>query len=176
MTDGSLSPSDEPLPPPDGPAAPRWCSLHSRIRTVWRITSLIATPIVAIATTGLARALQEAVNLPVPWWAVGLVVAPLYLTWSWWFAGRRFAAWRYALSADDLSVEHGVFWRLARTVPRVRIQHVDVHSGPLDRAYGLVQVSIYTAGSEGAVETLPGLALESADALRDALLGPSPRP
>ena len=167
---------DESLPPPDQPAAPRWRSLHPGIRTVWRISSVIATPIVAVAAAGLARALDEAVALPLPWWTAGPFVAPLFLAWSWWFAGRRFAAWRYALSPDDLSVEHGVFWRLARTVPRVRIQHVDLHSGPLDRALGLAQVSIYTAGSVGAVETIPGLAPVTAEALRDALLGLSPGP
>jgi len=168
--------TDEPLPPPDEPAAPRWRSLHPGIRTAWRISSVIATPIVAVAAAGLARALDEAVALPLPWWTAGPFVAPLFLAWSWWFAGRRFAAWRFALSADDLSVEHGVFWRLARTVPRVRIQHVDLHSGPLDRALGLAQVSVYTAGSEGAVETIPGLAPDAAEALRDALLGLSPGP
>ncbi len=168
--------TDDPLPPPPESAAPRWLLLHPGIRTVWRISSVIATPIVAVTAAGLARALEEAVALPLRWWAVGLIVAPLFLAGNWWFSGRRFAAWRYALSADDLAVEHGVFWRIARTIPRVRIQHVDVHSGPLDRALGLAQISIYTAGSEGAVETIPGLEPAIADGLRDALLGLSARP
>jgi uncharacterized protein len=168
--------TDEPLSPPEPPAPPRWRSLHPGIRFVWRISGLIAAPLVAVAAAGMTRALQEAIALPLPWWSVGALVAPLFLGWSWWFAGRRFVAWRYALSADDLAVEHGVFWRLARTVPRVRIQHVDLHSGPLDRALGLAQVSIYTAGSEGAVETIPGLEPATAEALRDALLGLRPGP
>lgn len=168
--------TNEPLPPADEPTAPRWRALHPGIRTVWRISSVIAAPFVAAALAGMARGLEEAVALPFPWWSVAALVAPLFVAWSWWFAGRRFAAWRYALSADDLAVEHGVFWRLARTVPRVRIQHVDLHSGPLDRALGLAQVSIYTAGSEGAVETIPGLAPATAEALRDALLGLTPGP
>jgi membrane protein YdbS with pleckstrin-like domain len=183
MTDEPLPPgapprleSELPGPPPGGPEPPQWLGIHPGIRTVWRIGSLLATPVVAIAASALARALQEAVGLPLPWWSIGLFVAPLWLAFHWWLAGRRFAAWRYALAPDELSVEHGVFWRLARTVPRVRIQHVDVHSGPLDRAFGLAQISLYTAGSEGAVETIPGLAPETADALRDALLGLHSRP
>lgn len=168
---------DEAAPPvPETPAPPRWLGLHPGIRSVWRIGSLIATPIVAGVAAALARALEEATALPLPWWSIGLLIAPLYLAWSWWLAGKRFASWRYSLAPDELSVEHGVFWRLARTVPRVRIQHVDVHSGPLDRAFGLAQVSLYTAGSEGAVETIPGLAPGTAEALRDALLGLSSRP
>ncbi|MCU0231740.1 MAG: PH domain-containing protein [Acidobacteria bacterium] len=171
------TPEADPAAPPAGaPARPRWLGIHPGIRAVWRIGGLIATPIVGLVASVLARALQEAVRLPLPWWSIGLVVAPLWLAFHWWLAGRRFAAWRYALAPDELSVEHGVFWRLARTVPRVRIQHVDVHSGPLDRAYGLAQISIYTAGSAGAVETIPGLAPETAEALRDALLGLSSPP
>ena len=183
MTDEPFAPAEPPRPPDDAPpypaappASPGWLGLHPGILAVWRIGSLIATPIVAIVASALARALREAIELPLPWWLAGVLLASLWLAWSWWLAGRRFAAWRYALAPDDLSVEHGVFWRLARTVPRVRIQHVDVHSGPLDRAYGLAQVSIYTAGSEGAVETIPGLAPETAEALRDALLGLPSRP
>jgi len=168
--------TDDPLPPPEVSAVPRWLTVHPGIRTVWRIGTAIATPLVGIAFAALARALEEAAALPLPWWAIGLIAAPLFFAANWWFSGRRYAAWRYALSADDLAVEHGVFWRLARTIPRVRIQHVDVHSGPLDRALGLAQLSIYTAGSEGAVETIPGLAPATADGLRDALLGLSARP
>lgn len=183
MIDEPLPPAEPPRLPDDAPPlpagppdSPGWLGLHPGIRSVWRIGSLIATPIVAIVAAALARALQEGVALPLPWWLAGVVVASLWLAWSWWLAGRRFAAWRYSLAPDELSVEHGVFWRLSRTVPRVRIQHVDVHSGPLDRAYGLAQVSIYTAGSEGAVESIPGLAPETAEALRDALLGLHARP
>ena len=65
--------TDDPLPPPAESAAPRWLTLHSGIRTVWRIGTAIATPLVASAVAGLARALQEAVALPLPWWAIGLL-------------------------------------------------------------------------------------------------------
>lgn len=174
MNDDVALPVPEPAPGPELP--PRWRTLHPGILTVWRISGALGAAIVAIVTSALARAAQEGVHLPLPWWTIGPAAGAASLAWSWWYSGRRFAAWRYALSADDLSVEHGVLWRLARTVPRVRIQHVDIHSGPLDRALGLAQVSIYTAGSEGAVETIPGLEPRAADALRDALLGLSAAP
>jgi membrane protein YdbS with pleckstrin-like domain len=47
---------------------------------------------------------------------------------------------------------------------------VDVTSGPIDRALGLVHVSLHVAGSAGAVLTIPGLAPAEAETLREALL------
>ncbi len=141
---------------------------------MWRISGAISSAIVAIASAIAATLLSSLMRLPLPAWGIGVLLLPVLLAFSFWYAGRRFEAFRYALSPTDLGVRHGVLWKLARTVPRVRIQHVDIHSGPLDRALGLAQVSIYTAGSAGAVETIPGLDPKSAEALRDALLGLHP--
>jgi membrane protein YdbS with pleckstrin-like domain len=50
------------------------------------------------------------------------------------------------------------------------VQHTDVHSGPLDRRWGLADLTVFTAGTEAAAIRLPGLPVERALALRDALL------
>ena len=47
---------------------------------------------------------------------------------------------------------------------------MDVSSGPIDRALGLVEVSLHVAGSAGPVLTIPGLAPAEAESLREALL------
>ena len=65
---------------------------------------------------------------------------------------------------------YGVVWQVSRSIPRVRVQHVDVRSGPIDRALGLVEVSLHVAGSAGSVLTIPGLAPAEAETLREALL------
>jgi hypothetical protein len=66
---------------------------------------------------------------------------------------------------------YGVVWRVSRSIPRVRVQHVDIRSGPVDRALGLVEVSLHVAGSAGPVLTIPGLEPADAEALRELLLG-----
>jgi len=85
-------------------------------------------------------------------------------------ARRLYASWRWALREDDVLARYGVVFRVARSIPRVRVQHVDVHSGPIDRALGLVEVSLHVAGSAGPVLTIPGLAPAEAEALRGALI------
>ena len=86
-------------------------------------------------------------------------------------ARALYDSWRWALRADDVVARYGVVFRVTRSIPRVRVQHVDVTSGPIDRALGFVQVSLHVAGSAGAVLTIPGLAPAEAETLREALLG-----
>src|SRR5690606_23304763 len=86
-----------------------------------------------------------------------------------------FRAWRYALREHDVLLRHGVLWRVQRSIPRRRIQHVDVQSGPLDRVYGLADLTLYTAGADDEENQIPGLRVEDAEALRDALLREDPR-
>jgi membrane protein YdbS with pleckstrin-like domain len=102
---------------------------------------------------------------------VGLVVFVATLLLGLWHARLLFASWRWALRDDDVFASYGVVWRVTRSIPRVRVQHVDVTSGPIDRALGFVQVSLHVAGSAGAVLTIPGLAPAEAETLREALLG-----
>ena len=70
-----------------------------------------------------------------------------------------------------VDVRNGVVWRRERLVPRTRDQHVDISSGPVDRAFGLRQLAVYTAGSRSADVGIPGLAPETAEGLRTALVG-----
>jgi len=79
--------------------------------------------------------------------------------------------WSYAIRAKDVLIESGVIWRVRRSIPRLRVQHVDIKSGPLDRWMGVVQVDLHTAGSLGAVASIPGLAPAAAEELREALVG-----
>ena len=94
----------------------------------------------------------------------------LVLVLGLWHARALFRSWRWALRPDDVVARYGVVWRVIRSIPRVRVQHVDVRSGPVDRALGLVEVSLHVAGSAGPVLTIPGLAPAEAEALRAALL------
>ncbi len=85
-------------------------------------------------------------------------------------ASMRYARFGYLLREKDLIVVSGLIWKTRRCVPRARIQHVDIDSGPIDRALGLVEVKLYVAGGMGAVAELPGLAPEAAEQLKEALI------
>lgn len=100
------------------------------------------------------------------WLPATLGVALLSYTWP----PIEYRRTRYRIDDDVVEIERGVLWRSSVTVPRPRVQHLDVSQGPVQRHYGLGVLSIYTAGTEHSVVVLPGLAHEVALTLRDRLL------
>jgi hypothetical protein len=76
----------------------------------------------------------------------------------------------YRIDPEVLEIRRGVAWRRAITVPRSRVQHIDVSQGPLERSHGLASLTVYTAGTEHSQVGLKGLAHETAIAIRDHFL------
>ena len=72
-------------------------------------------------------------------------------------------------SLAGCEIRRGVVWRRIITVPLSRIQHSDVTQGPLQRAYGLATLTLYTAGTEHAKIDLHGLAFDTAMNIRQYL-------
>jgi membrane protein YdbS with pleckstrin-like domain len=82
----------------------------------------------------------------------------------------RYRHTAYEVSAQGIRIRRGVFWRSVATVPRSRVQHTDVSQGPIERAYELATLVMYTAGTQHSSVLLPGLAHETALAIRDHLI------
>ena len=79
----------------------------------------------------------------------------------------RYRRWRWRMTSRALELEHGVLVRQVRALPYVRIQHIDVEHGPLDRWLGLARLEVHTAS---VTATLPGLPADEAPGIRAALL------
>lgn len=82
---------------------------------------------------------------------------------------RRYMARGYVMGEDRLRVVRGLWFRSDTVVPFGRVQHIDVHQGPLERAYGLATLTLHTAGSHNASVSLPGLADADARAMRETI-------
>ena len=106
-------------------------------------------------------------------WALGLlavILAPMLF----WLAAvwPRLAYRHYAYRIDDsgIEIQSGAIFRRVTTVPRSRVQHTDVSQGPIERRFGLGTLVIYTAGTQFARVSLPGLEHGIAVWTRDTLL------
>lgn len=99
---------------------------------------------------------------------VGLVVA-LTFTLSMVWPSLSWRAFGYEVREHDLVVTQGVLFRHTVCVPLSRIQHVDTRQGPLERAWGVSQLVVYTAAGLAADGSIPGLDEGTANALRDQL-------
>ncbi len=162
--------SEVPDPFDEGPEAPVE-RLESRVRGAWVLENLALW---LLACAGMV--LLEVYKVPEwPWWplpsGVGAsVIAGCLLILCLLWPGLSYRRWRYRVRRHDVMLSHGVVWRVQRSVPRPRVQHVDVRSGPIDRAFGLAKCTLYTAGTGEADATIPGLRPEVAEALRERLL------
>lgn len=153
-------PSDLLFAPPDAD----WRPISRRWRTVSWLSSGITSVVLAIV-------LAVAVHLVWGRWELTWIpVAVMAVLWVWGaiLTWRRWPAWGYAETADELVVRHGVMFRSLTVVPYGRLQVVDVDAGPLSRAFGLATVTLVTASAETDAR-IPGLPFEEAARLRDRL-------
>jgi membrane protein YdbS with pleckstrin-like domain len=85
--------------------------------------------------------------------------------------GRRYRAWGWRETEDELHVRSGLWVRYRTVVPFARVQHIDVAQGPVERRFGLATLILHTAGTRGASVPLPGLASAEAERMRDRIRG-----
>lgn len=165
----------EPAPPvetpptdPDSPPAPprpTVRSLHPRAITLWRLATLGRGAVFVV----LAFAAEILFDLPFPTGVLSAPVAVAALATAVIFPPLRYAAWRFAIREEHVLLRRGVLFRTTSIVPHARIQHVDTRHGPLDRQLGLASLVIFTAGTRGAIVTIPALEGAEAEVLRDHL-------
>jgi membrane protein YdbS with pleckstrin-like domain len=96
------------------------------------------------------------------------IVSGLVLVWAWFAVGRNFRSWGYVERSDDLLVTHGAMFKKLTVVPYGRMQLVDVKAGPIERAFGLVNVKLHTAAATTDAQ-VRGLTPTDAGMLRDRL-------
>jgi uncharacterized protein len=75
----------------------------------------------------------------------------------------------YSLSDRFLRVVRGWLFHTDTIVPQIRVQHIDVTRGPLDKAFGTATLVVHTAGTHNSIVSLPGLSPARAAEIRDAI-------
>lgn len=80
---------------------------------------------------------------------------------------RRYQARGYHMSGDRLRVVRGILWHSDIVVPFGRVQHIDLHQGPVERFFGIATLTLHTAGNHNASVSLPGLGADLARTMRE---------
>jgi membrane protein YdbS with pleckstrin-like domain len=78
---------------------------------------------------------------------------------------------RYAIRTHDIIVRKGIFFFSETIQPLVRVQHVELKRGPVEKHSGLASLKIFSAGLGKETFTLPGLLLADAERVRTHVLG-----
>lgn len=82
---------------------------------------------------------------------------------------RTYRRLRYRLTDRLLQVLRGWLFHVDTVVPLVRVQHIDVTRGPLDKMFGTATLVVHTAGTHNSIVCLPGLSPERAAEIRDTI-------
>lgn len=146
-----------------------WQPLHPRFvrrlqaGALLRIAVFVAAAaaISLIATSGDGEPLAGVVAwLLAAMWAVVAVLSAWALVWPMIAVPRR----GYVVREKDILHRSGVLWRSVKAVPFNRVQHTKTDSGPLDRRFGLANLSVFPAGAGG--QKIRGLGADTAEELR----------
>lgn len=143
-------------------------SLEPNYLKVFRIsTGIIFLLMAAVPSFVLGVAQELGIIIPI---LIFLGIWSLLFGLFFWYSIHWYKAYHYTLLDAGLRIHKGVFWQQQHTVPRNRVQHIDITTGPLERRYELSKLVLHTAGTRNASVTLPGLLQDDAAALRQELI------
>lgn len=137
--------------------------LHRDYITVYRISELISNGIfLALIIAYFTCALIWEWTLVPGWIALSVFIISLVL-FTWIIPQMKYTRFQYELFEDELEIQSGLVFLSNVLVPMVRVQHVELESGPLMRKYDLASVSIVTAAT---THRISGLKLAEAQQLK----------
>ena len=135
-------------------------------KSVLRLRYAISWGVLAVAALIIDRTVLSETPLgallPLAAVAIGLFVTIV-------FPARAYRRLRYRLTDQLLQVLRGWLFHTDTVVPLVRVQHLDVVRGPLDKMFGTASLVVHTAGTHNSIVTVPGLAPDRAAEMRDAI-------
>ena len=101
----------------------------------------------------------------------------IYVVWilmfslSMFMVSKRYEKAGYALREKDVVYKHGVWWQTVTTIPFNRMQHCEISQGPIQNAFGLATLRVFTAGGTSSDLSIDGLAHEEAKRIKDFITG-----
>mgnify|MGYP000607391800 CR=1 FL=1 len=142
--------------------------LSASYPTVLIIMSIITTAIPTIVLTALyLLEIPILITKYMPWiYTVAVLFLILGYFWSHLDAKHR----GYAIREQDILYRYGVIWHTVIVVPFNRLQHAELHRGPLERLFNLSSLRLFTAGGLKADMTIPALPEEDAVRIREYVL------
>jgi membrane protein YdbS with pleckstrin-like domain len=79
----------------------------------------------------------------------------------------------YRLAADAVRGKRGVFWKRVVTVPYQKVTNIDITQGPLQRAFGIGNLHVQTAGasaSQGGTAELIVYGVRDLEGLKETIM------
>jgi putative membrane protein len=117
----------------------------------------------------IAILFSAAIRDDVPSWWIAAVIA-LYVVAFTVLGVLSWLRYTYRIERHSMLVEHGVFIRKRLSIPRDRVQSVDMSAGPVQRLFGVRKLVIETAGSRKPEVVLNAVDEAEAERIRAAMV------
>ncbi|ASM51556.1 hypothetical protein PESP_a3799 [Pseudoalteromonas espejiana DSM 9414] len=72
----------------------------------------------------------------------------------------------FALRTHDIAFKKGVIWQQVTILPLARVQHMEIHQGPIERKLKLASLKLFSAGGVSADLQISGLTHEQCKNIR----------
>ena len=141
---------------------------YRRINIIYgTCVGLIFASILTVIGTGVLFDLPEDLKSLVIWGYFTIGVITLLEVGYHYFADPLK---QYALREHDLNFQSGLIFRSMVSQPILRIQHIEIKRGLIERKAGLATLQVFSAGGASHTFTIPGLEYSDAIALRQFIL------
>ena len=140
----------------------KWKKAERNIKKIWVIHGITVTAcFIALAIGNYFWWLDKYAKVAIPTMVALAILNFIYYVILVPIIG--YEQFRYVIREDRVEIRKGIFVRNYYTIPIIRIQLLEVTTGPLYRYYGLCKVSIITTSGS---ETITGIKAEDGEALR----------
>jgi membrane protein YdbS with pleckstrin-like domain len=141
---------------------------YRQINLAWGLCfGVLLTLIFTLATNGVFFDLPEDLKAHVAWGYAFIAAITLWDLLYHYFADP---IKQYVLREHDLNYQSGLVFRTLVSQPILRIQHIEIKRGPIERRAGLATLQVFSAGGVSHTFIIPGLTHETAIALRQFIL------
>ncbi|CAI49481.1 DUF304 domain protein [Natronomonas pharaonis DSM 2160] len=128
------------------------------LRAIESVISLAWVLIIAILGSPALGGTSAVGVIVAAWFVIALAYQLIYY--------QRF---EYELTADTLDMASGVISRRRREIPIQRVQNVDISRNVLQRAFGVAQINLETAGGSSTEASLRYVSVEEAQRLQSEI-------
>lgn len=148
-----------------------YSKLHVNSIKSWFISRAITTVIVSAILIGgsyfLTTKLEFLSGTPSLYMNIGVSIIIFFMILNTIvYPSIEYKQWKYRITKDKIEFSEGIYWIKTVVIPIVRVQHIKISEGPINRKYNLANLQIYTAGGS---YTIPNIELKTAEEISEFL-------
>jgi hypothetical protein len=146
-------------------------SLSPKYRTLNIIVSLVIG--LLIVSIMVLLAVQPFFSMPekyLDYYHIAALAVAFLTLWSVLYSFFADPKKQYALRQFDVHFQSGLLFFRTVSQPIMRIQHIEIERGPIERSAGLATLQVFSAGGANHTFEIPGLVYEKAIELRQFIL------